>query len=537
MRRKTSLWLITFILFFGLLSVFSSAQEDTGNKEYIAIDENNLRSHIKYLSSDELKGRFALSEDYVKAAHYIQSQMRDIGILPAGSEGDYFQRLNLYQIGPDPIKQFSIISPDGDVVFRYGEDFTAGTGWSMEAGKVDLRADIVFVGYGVVAPEYNYNDYQELDVKGKVIIMVEGEPQYQGLNFFQRIIRFFKRGTKYGKIGSKIQNALDREVRGIINISKVKSDSKKWKKWLQRMEKSSGYAVSAPENDIIAKDYRFYFLLNREAGDVLLRKLVGSDIESFDKRYSLLTRGLLNNSYLEIKGNYLSRPVPSMNVVGKIEGDDPYFSDEHIIIGAHLDHIGKRKGEICPGADDNASGCAALLEIGRALVKGPKPKRSILLIFFSGEEIGGLGSYYYTEHPHVPLEKTRAMINLDCVGRNGSPDEDPNTIYIIGSEEYSSELKEACEKVNQQTENFRISYYYDAKGKESLAKKGDQHHFNLKGIPTLFYHTGQHGDIHRPSDIEEKIDYQKLARVCRLIYSAALHLANLDYSLTHKKSM
>ena len=528
-KRRIIIWPICLILYFSLLSVSIYAQEYTWHQANSAVNENNLRAHIKYLSSDELKGRFALSEDYVKAVNYILSQVKDIGLSPGGSDGSYLQRFNLHQIGPDSIKQFSIISADGDLVFRYGKDFIAGTGWSNEAGKVNLRADMVFIGYGIVAPEFNYNDYQDLDVKGKVVIMVEGEPKYKGLNLSQRIIRFFRRGTKYGATGRKIQNALEREVRGIINISKVKSNSKKWKKLVEQMENSSGYAVSAIKKDNIARDYRFYFLLNYEAGDVFLRKLTASDLKSFYRGYSLSKREPIKNSYLEIKGNYVSKPVSSMNVVGNIEGGDPNLKYECIIIGAHLDHLGKRNGKICPGADDNASGCAALLEIGRAFVNGPKPKRSILLIFFSAEEIGGLGSYYYSEYPLVLLKKTRAMINLDCVGRNGPPDNDPNTIYIIGSEKYSSKLKDICEEVNQQTENFKISYYYSEKGKESLLNKGDQHYFNLKGTPVLFFHSGQHRDIHRASDIEEKIDYKKLARVSRLVYLTALYLSNIDY--------
>lgn len=532
-KRRINLWVVALILFYSFVSFSACAQENIWNKGYSAIDEENLKAHIQYLASDELSGRFAYSEDYLKAADYVQSQMINMGLLPGNPDGSYFQRFQLHRIGPDPIKQFSVITPDESLVFKYGKDFIAGTGWCNEAGEVNLLSDIVFVGYGIVAPEFHYNDYQDLDVKGKVVVMLPGEPDYEDMGIFQKIITFFKKGSRYKE--RKVWNALDKEVRGIINISETKSGSKKWKEKIARMEKSSGFAVSPTGKDCIAKDYRFYFQLNYEAGDLLLKKLLGSGLQSFNKKEFSIKNGLIKDAYIEIKGNYSQNPFPSMNVVAKIQGYDPDPNDEYIILGAHIDHIGRRKGKVCPGADDNASGCAALLEIGRASLMGEKPKRSIVLLFFSAEEIGGKGSYYYTEHPLVPLEKTKAMVNLDCVGRNGAPDKDPNTIYLIGSEKYSSQLKDICKKVNKQTEHFTISHYYDEKGKKPLLSASDHYNFNRKEIPILFFHSGQHRDLHRPSDTEDKIDYNKLARVCRLVYSTTLYLANLDNSFHNEE--
>jgi Zn-dependent M28 family amino/carboxypeptidase len=222
----------------------------------------------------------------------------------------------------------------------------------------------------------------------------------------------------------------------------------------------------------------------------------------------------------------------TQNVLGLIEGSDSRLRQEVLVLGAHYDHDGESSGQIWPGADDNASGTAAILELAEAFGnRRPAPRRSILLAAFAGEEKGEVGSQHYVTHPVVPVDRTIGMIQLDMIGRNEEHVADrrqgleretsagnSNSVNIIGST-YSPDLAAVVEEVNRLV-GLQLRFRYDATP-ENLLRRSDHWPFLRMRIPALFVHTGEHPDYHRPTDTADKINYPKLEKIVRLVYLAA----------------
>ena len=232
--------------------------------------------------------------------------------------------------------------------------------------------------------------------------------------------------------------------------------------------------------------------------------------------------------------------ISTENVVAIIEGSEK--PEEYIILSAHLDAVGLKKGEIHNGADDDGSGTVALLEIAEAFQKakinGYGPKRSIVFIHFSAEENGLKGSEYYSLNPIYELSKTRVNLNIDMIGRIDPKrkDDNPNYIYLIGSNRLSSDLHEISEKINMKTENLLLDYKYnDPKDPNRFYERSDHYNFAKNNIPVIFYFSGTHEDYHKPTDTAEKILYDLLEKRTRLIFYTAWEIANRDQSVSLDK--
>jgi len=229
------------------------------------------------------------------------------------------------------------------------------------------------------------------------------------------------------------------------------------------------------------------------------------------------------------------------NVIGILDGADPERRNEYVLLSAHYDHLQTRDGQIYNGADDDASGTATVLEIAQAFTIGERPKRSILVIFHTAEEVGLLGSKYFVTHPTVPLNAIVANLNVDMVGRTRAPNDmnpanrelsDANTLYLIGSDKLSRELHELSEQTNRDTERFNLDYRYNREDHpQRLYYRSDHYNYAQRGIPVIFYFTGLHEDYHRPTDDTEKLDFEKMARIGRLIFATAWRIANLEHRL------
>jgi Zn-dependent M28 family amino/carboxypeptidase len=236
----------------------------------------------------------------------------------------------------------------------------------------------------------------------------------------------------------------------------------------------------------------------------------------------------------------------SQNVVGVLEGADPKLRDEYVALSAHYDHLKtNEKGEYYPGADDDGSGTAAVLALARAFSL-ERPQRSILVVFHAGEEIGLLGSEYNTDvRPAVPLDRIVADLNIDMIGRSrpdGDSDKqdgeltDANSIYLIGADKISSELHRISEQTNADTVKMRLDYTYnDPNHPQQFYYRSDHWNYAKHGVPVIFYFSGVHRDYHKTSDTVDKIDFDKMARVARLVFATGWRLANLDHFLTRDK--
>jgi len=235
----------------------------------------------------------------------------------------------------------------------------------------------------------------------------------------------------------------------------------------------------------------------------------------------------------------------TQNVAGILEGSDPKLKNEYVVFSAHYDHLKTGpSGEIFPGADDDGSGTTAVLTIAHALSL-EKPKRSVLIIFHAGEELGLLGSEYNTDYaPVVPLEQMVADLNIDMIGRSRPPGDkeledehltDSNTVYLVGSNRISPELHQISEETNAQFQKMKLDYYYnDPNNPERIYFRSDHWNYAKHGIPIIFYFDGTHVDYHRPTDTIDKIDFGKLTKITRLVFETGWRIANLDHRLTKK---
>jgi len=246
---------------------------------------------------------------------------------------------------------------------------------------------------------------------------------------------------------------------------------------------------------------------------------------------------LLSQTNVKIESKISREMKETENVVGLLEGSDPKLRDEVVVFTAHYDHIGVgADGSIFHGADDDGSGTVAVLELAEAFVTNPvKPKRSLLFITVTGEEKGLWGSQYYVTHPLIPLEKTVADLNTDMIGRMDTTYErlnNPNYVYVIGSDKISTQMDSLLRVSNKESENLILDYKYnDDKDPQMFYRRSDHFNFARNGIPIVFFFTGVHKDYHRPTDTVDKILFDRMARIVRLIYSTGWKVANLKGKL------
>lgn len=249
-----------------------------------------------------------------------------------------------------------------------------------------------------------------------------------------------------------------------------------------------------------------------------------------------------NNYYQPIPADFFgnsSKGKPSQNVVAFIKGSEK--PDEIIVLSAHYDHVGAKNGEIYNGADDDGSGTVSLMEMAQAFQmaanKGNGPKRSILILHVTGEEIGLYGSKYYTENPLFPLENTVVNLNTDMIGRIGSEKEgNDNYVYLIGSDKLSQELHNLSEEVNKKYVNLELDYTYnDENDPNRFYYRSDHYNFAKNNIPVIFYFNGTHEDYHKPTDTPDKIEYELMAKRAQLIFLTAWEIANREGRITADK--
>ncbi len=301
-------------------------------------------------------------------------------------------------------------------------------------------------------------------------------------------------------------------------------------------------------NTITAKDLKthLYFL----ADDAMEGRMTGTNginkaaeyLRNFYIDHGISSPLEEKNYYQEIPADYftgLSEPQPSQNVVAFIKGSEK--PEEIIVLSAHYDHVGVKNEEVYNGADDDGSGTVTIMEIANAFQlavnNGNRPKRSILILHVTGEEIGLYGSRYYTENPIFPLENTLCNLNVDMVGRIGSEKKgNDNYIYLIGSDKLSQGLHDLSEEVNQKYMNLEFDYTYnDDNDPNRFYYRSDHYSFAKNNVPVIFYFNGTHEDYHKPSDTPDKIEYELMAKRAKLIFLTAWEIANREERITADK--
>ena len=463
------------------------------------VSVSNLQAHVKYLASPELEGRFAIAPGAHKAADYIARVFEQSGLEPKGTNG-YFQDWEL-TLGFKPGADNSLKIRGGRVWEAPAEairplNLTANT---------KVEGELVFVGYGISQPNAGYDDYANVDVTGKIAVILRGAPNWEGVSADI---------TRAARIPTKVQTALQKGAVGVILVNQPDND-----RLLPLGMRGRAPAANAA-------------LLNVQAsvGDKLLQPLgltVAEAVKRINEKGLPISAPL--NATAEVSASIEPNRGVARNVVGFIPGSDPALRDEVIVIGAHYDHLGygevgslaPEPGDIHPGADDNASGTAAIMELARLLAQNrDRLKRSVLVIAFSAEEEGLLGAEYFVQNPTVPRENIVAMLNFDMVGRMTN-----NRVSISGvgtAAEWESILKAA----NTGSLNLQLS--------QSASGGSDHMPFMRREIPVLFFFTGMHPDYHRPSDTWEKINYEGQAQIValaeRVVYDLASRPERLQYT-------
>ena len=372
------------------------------------ISGERMRAHVKFLASDLLEGRGVATRGGDLATEYIATQFALSGLKPAGDNGTYFQ--NFTMLGTEPQTTQMTAAGNGKTIsFEWLTDFVGVT--FSQKPDVTVDADAVFVGHGIVAPEYQWDDYKNIDVRGKVVVLFTGEPPSKDAKFFAGDAL-----TYYGRWTYKYEEATRHGAAGAIIIHTTPTASYGWNvvrsSWskedmamkLAPGEPALGFAgwVTTEGGDRIAAT------LGKSAAELLLM----ADARGFEARPLPLR--------FHVRAQSKIREVVTRNVIGRVDGSDPQLKNEAVMFSAHWDHLGVgepiRGDKIYNGAQDNATGCGVLLELARAWAALPeKPRRSALFISVSAEESGLLGSEYYGQHPVVPVGKTALAVNYDLL--------------------------------------------------------------------------------------------------------------------------
>ncbi len=521
-----------YVLALIVCLTFSAAAQEKGAS---TITASELKMHLSFIASDELRGRNTPSPELKIAARYLATRAAAYGLQPLMPDSTFFQKINLPIISYDEKRTaLTLTNSTGDQVFRFPEMF--GVGQRSDEGT--YTGSVVFLGFGVSAPDSSWDDYDGVDLTGKIAVILDAQlPAGHALSSVEnrQLIRSrFMEPRKWGAAGvlrvirEEREHDMDLNAYDFDNIERgifpeLHPDN----------EEVSVTGQSGPDQNMRRNPpgpmESPYFIgeIRHEAAAVVL----GITRDKLKAMFSKINRGEpvpaedLSDRSITVSVIPKIREGHTQNVVAALEGSDPALKNEYVIFGAHYDHDGSRSGQIWNGADDDGSGTVALLEIAQAFAQDP-PRRSVLFVWHAGEEKGLRGSDYFTSYPPVPLENVSSQINIDMVGRN-----DPERVFVIGAGRISTELDSIVQHVNSSRISMELDYTFDAPNDPNqFYYRSDHYMYAQYGIPIAFFFTDVHEDYHRPTDTYDKINYRKLERIARLAYY-------LGYEIAEKNEM
>lgn len=487
-----------------------------------SIDVRDLKADLTFLSSKPLAGRLSLQPGSDVAIEWIAAEYAKAGLKTAGI-ASYVQKVPLIEFFPDREASSLTIATKGS-----RSEVKAPEAIITFPNDLDLEGDVVFAGYGITAPELNYDDYRGIDVRGKIVLVFDHEPQENDpASIFNGT-----GNTRYATSRVKLLNA---QAHGAIAVLQVAEPNRKHPSNQERQARIPGSAARArrmPSQVIEGDEIRIPLVIVSDKVAANLIAAAGkqaTEVQSaIDATLKPASMALPDVRVALSNRNRERRRGESANLIGIVEGSDPQLKNEVVVISGHYDHDGQWPEGYFPGADDNGSGTVGVVALARAFANSPaKPKRSVLFAIFAAEERGLLGSYYYVQNPLVPLAKTRAVINFDMIGRDEAPSEqtkglieiEPDTtnqINLVGLK-YSPDYKSAVERANGQA-GLKLSYKWDDEAALNVYFRSDQFPFALKDIPAMWWFTGFHPDYHQMTDTVDKINFEKMAKILRLAY-------------------
>ncbi len=496
-------------------AAFSSQSKESGDQQQLTFADltESLKGHVGYLASDALSGRLIDTEGIALAEHYIAGTFRRFGLSPLPGQEEFNLDFDLYQWGIDDEKTI-LAAQIGErtLVGVPGENFRP---FPFSAVGM-VHSEVIFAGYGITAPEYDYDDYEGLEVEGKLVLVFRHEPQSgSGEQYFQGAEL-----TDHSLFLTKARNALQHGAVGLLLVTGPASYTGPEDFRLQprlSLQPTTSRSYGVERQDILALHVSQTFAAALiEPSGMSLEELQES-LEAGKNPEDLAIGDVTARMSVETLDR--GEKISARNLAGFIQGSDPELRDEWIIIGAHHDHLGRFAGEgdtIFNGADDNASGVAGVLSLAGVLsAADPPPRRSVVFVTFSAEEQGLLGSRIFTRE-QIALERVVLMINLDMIGRNP---QDP--VQIMG-DGYTPGLREIVENVNREI-GLALRF-----GGVQYSPASDHDPFFQEGIPFLFFFTGIHPDYHGREDHSEKLAYARMASIVKLVQGIVLDIARND---------
>ena len=504
-----------------------------------SITSAELQSDLYFLASDEMQGREINTPFNDIAALYLAHRFQSMGLQPV-EDGAHFQYFTLVHAKLGKRNRLRI---------RHSKSSFPITGTLKKdyfpfplSAEGSVKAPLVFAGYGITAPEHDYDDYQELAAHRKIVVIMRHEPgENDPQSPFDGLL-----DSKYSEDFRKVLNAQDHGAAGVILVPDTANHS--------RRSNFSRHAKSVwPEDPsqhvyalkIWAERIRIPVLFSSaEFADRFLNTR-GSKLDEIQKKIDQQHRPHsfeLSGVEVTLEASLTREQTRVRNVLAYLPGSDPKLKEEVVVVSAHFDHVGSRDGEIFNGADDDGSGTVGLLEVAQAYSLSPeRPKRSLLFAAWNAEERGLLGSRYYVQTPLFPLAKTVAVFQMDMIGRNEEiPDptnpryhglekqtaaENTNSVNILGYTR-SNDLRDVVAASNRYV-GLELKFRYD-NNSGNLLRRSDNWPFLVHGVPALFFHTGLHPDYHQPTDTPEKINYAKLEKVVRLVFLSSWNAANMQ---------
>jgi hypothetical protein len=498
--RRNRFFTFFIILIFSVASLVLDIQAQPSKatdeqeilKIFHSISSHTLLDYVKELTSDKYGGRLTGTPEYKACAEWVMGLFQKWGLSEAGDSGAYLQAFPIPYTIVFRGCELALNIPVKDQIikkyYRYEDEFIPGS----TSGSGEVAAEVIYVGYGITAPELNYDDYKAVDAKGKIVLMEREVPVSPDEN-----PEIFKKWRPYSFHQYKLENAVNHGARGMLyNYGPIANPNNSYQE---------GFIISHVGDAVVADVFAGTGRKHNEVVDRIARTL---NPQSFATGKIFTIKNITEHHPEGI----------GYNVIGLIKGSDPKLKDEVIVIGAHLDHLG-RCYEIMPGANDNASGVSVVLGLAEALAKCPvKLRRSVIFICFGAEEQGVIGSEYYLEHPVFPIEKSVGFLNLESVGCG-------DRLGVSAGKNFLT-FFDFVDRANQKYIHRIVTPSYSA----YLARpRQDTARFIWKGIPSIsFGSEGGTSYYHITKDNIDTIAPEILEDLAQLLFIAVLDMANQD---------
>jgi len=489
-----------------------------------SITREELRAHVYFLASDFLGGRRPDDAGYRIAAEYAASHFRASGVRPAFTAPDgtptYFQPVPLTRVITTIDLPVTLATAAGERTFPARDDFRL-----MSRGPALAKVPLIFIGYGISEPDHGWDDIKGVDLSGKVAVMLLGTPSRDGKPVLPAQVNQGYQGV--AGIGRRIQTPALRQNRPAALLVVVNdADAESWNVLPDLLTSPQiQYRPGGGPGRVAVPPAAVAFVKGALAKAIF----EGQTYSPVD----IAGRGLEGYRTFEFAGTRLSLGIravaedfESVNVAGIVPGTDPALAHQVVTVGAHLDHLAPAAGAIRNGADDNASGSAGVLEIAEAVAARPA-RRPVLFALWTAEESGLLGSRHFLAAPPMALDDIIVNLCLDMIGRSDAAAGAKRTHYVVGSARITPELKSLIAAVNART----VKWPLDFESREGWMSGSDHYAFHQKGIPTAFWFSGLHDDLHTPGDDAEKVDFEKVQRLSQLVYEVAAELGNRKSSI------